>query len=391
MPFADLHHYLAPLSYSQIDTATYQAPQYGAYFTQDTRPLEARLADAQIVLLGCGEYRANDANALYSDAPDKVREQLYTLYNWHPTLKIADAGNIVQGASPKDTYAALNIVLQALHSQGKLVVIIGGGHELTLCQYNAFKANGEIVDIAVFDMLIDLLQGEQLDSHNFLMELLTSTPSYIRNFSVLGFQSFASNPNMVETLGKLQFDCMRLGKLRNNIQEAEPYLRHSDIVSIDINCVKHSDAPANIIGSPNGLHGDEVCSITQFAGMSDKCATLGLYGYKPQHDVQQHTAKLLAQMVWYFIDGVHQRMHEAALHDKNEFWEYKVLLNEVFTSFVKSKRTNRWWVQLPKGNYYPCSYADYLTAADGHIPDVWLKEVNREVVLPNGNDVPKEG
>jgi formiminoglutamase len=268
-------------------------------------------------------------------------------------------------------------VLELLHKEGKTVMIVGGSHDLTYTQYQTFVRNKEIIDATVMDMLIDLKDEEAIRHDNFLFEMLTSSPSYVRNFSLMGFQSFATDPEVVETLDKLHFDCMRLGKLREKLDSIEPILRHSDMISIDMNVVKNSDAPCNTVGSPNGLHGDEICKITRFAGLSDKCCSLGIYGYNPSLDTHELSAKLIAQMLWYFIDGVYAKLQEAPLSDKTQFLEYNVMVNGAYTLFVKSKCTNRWWLQLPDKSFYPCSYDDYKTASNGLIPEVWLKELNR--------------
>jgi hypothetical protein len=49
------------------------------------------------------------------------------------------------------------------------------------------------------------------------------------------------------------------------------------------------------------------------------------------------------------------------------------------TSFLKSKRTGRWWMRLPDGNYVPCSYKDYTAAANGDMPERWMREQERFV------------
>ena len=44
-----------------------------------------------------------------------------------------------QGATVDDTRAALRTVLHELHEAGKTVIVLGGSHDLTLQQYEAFK------------------------------------------------------------------------------------------------------------------------------------------------------------------------------------------------------------------------------------------------------------
>ncbi|MBU3675849.1 MAG: arginase [Chitinophagaceae bacterium] len=332
-----------------------------------------------LFILGCGEFRGENAAWNYNEGPNAVREELYKLYYWHTEVKIADLGNIRQGNRLADTASALHYVLKELGALGKRVLVLGGSHDLTLQQYNACKANQQIIDMTVVDMLADLddTEGERYDNH--LMDALTGMPNYMRHFNLMGFQSYYVNPMLIETFHKLHFDCIRVGKARENMEELEPAIRRSHVVSIDINAIRYSDAPANQLGSPNGFYGDEMCKITRFAGMGSNLLSLGIYGYRIEADTERITAKLLAQMVWYFIDGILLAKAEAPLSDQEQFLEYTVTIPENRAVFLKSRKTNRWWMQLPDSNFIPCTYNDYITACSNQIPERWLREVERTV------------
>jgi formiminoglutamase len=377
MPFSDLALYLQPNHFAENTTDVYLPQMLGAHI--QTNLTSPSIADAGIVLVGCGEIRGQDATAAYSHTADVVRSYLYKTYYWHKPISIADIGNVIEGNTVNDSRAALEYVLEFLHQQGKTVIVIGGSHDLTMCQYKAFKNQQQIIDISVVDMLIDLNQEEPLAHDNFLFSLLTETPNYIRNFNLMAFQSYYTNPTMMETLDKLHFDCHRLGKVRDDVNEMEPILRYTDLMSIDINAVRHSDAPCNHSSSPNGLHGDEICQLTRYAGMSDKCTSLGLYGYDCAKDVDDMTAILYSQMIWYFIDGVYYKMQEADFADRINFNEFHVNMVGHAVLFVQSKRTNRWWMQLPNKQMIPCTRKDYLIAANNDMPERWLREMERSI------------
>lgn len=355
---------------------TYEPLQWGAniqYATQEGFDWD----HADIVLLGCGERRSEDRDARYSKGPDAIREELYKLYNWHPSIKIADAGNIRQGVSLDDTRAALCTVLEELHEAGKIVIVLGGAHDLTLQQYEVFRKSKQMINAAVADMLVDLDEAEGVTPNSFLMDMLTGTPNYIGHYSHIGFQSYYAHPRMMETLDKLRFDFFRLGKVRSQMDDIEPVLRHAHLFSFDMSAVRYSDAPININGSPNGFTGDEVCLLTRYAGMSDRLTSFGIYGYDDEHDTHFMTAKLVSQMIWYFIDGVLVRKNEARMSDEHEFVTFHVSFTDNDTVFLKSKRTNRWWMRMPDQSYVPCSYGDYLMASNDEIPERWLREQER--------------
>ena len=332
---------------------------------------------ADIILIGCGETRGEHPEAPWSEAADAVREQLYQMYNWHPDVRIADAGNIRQGATVDDTRAALRTVLAELHHAGKLALVIGGSHDLTFEQYQAFKIGETLIHATVADMLVDMEETEVMSSKSFLLDMLTSQPNFVRHYSHIGFQSYYVQPRMLETLDKLRFDFFRLGKVREHIEEMEPVLRASDMFSFDLSAIRYSDAPVNTEGSPNGFTGEEACVLTRYAGMGSHLSSFGIYGYEPRKDRFRMTARLLAQMIWYFVDGYQVRRGEARLTESSEFVEFYVSFTSNDTRFLKSKRTNRWWMQLPDKSYVPCSYRDYLVASNNEIPERWLREQER--------------
>jgi arginase family enzyme len=114
------------------------------------------------------------------------------------------------------------------------------------------------------------------------------------------------HPDMLEMIDKLRFDCFRVGKVKEAIEQMEPAIRNSHLVSFDIAAIQHAHAPANRV-TPNGFTGEEACTLMQYAGMSNQCSSIGLYGYDPGNDMHAMTAKQMAQMIWYFIDGRNKR------------------------------------------------------------------------------------
>ncbi len=332
---------------------------------------------ADFVLVGCPEWSGVDKKLGYGNSADMVRAELYKMYYWHNNVKIADIGNVKQGATPKDTRYALLTTLQEIHAAGKIAVLLGGGHDLMMQQYEVYKKAEKVAVATVADMLIDLDETEEINASGFLMDMLTSAPNFISHYSHIGFQSYYTHPQMLETLDKLRFDFYRLGKVRESIEEMEPVLRISNIFGLDMSVVRYGDSPANVHGSPNGLSGEEVCMLTRYAGMSDQLTSFGIFGYNEMNDSNNMTAKLIAQMLWYYIDGCHVRKTESRLIDTEEFISFNVIFSDIDTVFMKSKRTKRWWMGLPSGNFVPCSYNDYLIACRGEIPERWLREQER--------------
>lgn len=334
------------------------------------------IATADMVLVGCGETRGAGLQFTHTHAPDWVRAEFYQLYYWHTDVKIADLGNVKCGATLQDSYAALRTVIKELVEMGKKVVILGGSHDTTMAQYHAYGMMDKIIDAACVDAKIDLDMESVLPAETFLVEMFTGMPNFLKHYTHIGFQSYFMHPDMLEMIDKLRFDCIRVGKVKEAIEEMEPAIRNSEMFSFDIAAIQNAHAPANHI-TPNGFNGEESCTLLQYAGMSHTCSSIGIYGYIPEQDVHRLTAKQIAHMLWYVMDGIQKGKQEASLLNRAEFNEFTMAFAEVETVFLQSKRTGRWWMQLHDGKFAACSYLDYMTACKNDIPERWLRAVER--------------
>jgi len=371
----DLQDFLEPVNAADLnDDVSFNDGQLGAnikIYENDLPDLE----DANLVIVGINEQRGDGVNTVLH-APDEIRRHFYQLYYWHTDVKIADIGNIRTGATITDTYAAVKTVVRELLGMKKTIILLGGSHDITLAQYSAYKDREQLIEATGIDATIDLRSESAVRSENFLMEMLTGEPNMVKHYNHIGFQSFFVHPRMLETMDKLRFDCYRVGVVKDNIEEMEPVLRNTDLLTIDIAALKYSDAPSGNC-SPNGLTGEEACTLSRYAGMSPVLSSMGIFGYRPELDEKGLTAKQIAQMLWYFIDGKSRSRQEALFEEKNSFNEYHTAFTEMDTVFLQSKKTGRWWMQLPDKKLIACSYNDYVNASNNQIPERWLRAQER--------------
>jgi len=374
--YLNISDFLQPVNFPEIShDEGYKEGQLGktiAIYDEEFPDLD----EAQLVLLGCGEQRGSGLTQGQGEAPDIIRRHFYSLYYWHPDIKIADIGNIKTGSLYTDSYAALKAVIQELINDGKTVIILGGSHDLTLSQYNAYAGNKKLIEATCVDALIDLNLDSPFKHENFLMDILTGEPNFIRHYNHIGFQSYFVHPGMLETMDKLHFDCYRVGSVKENIDEMEPVIRNSNLFSFDIKAIANAYAPAHSL-SPNGLNGEEACVLMRYAGMSPNVNSIGIYGYDAQFDKDELTAKQISHMLWYVLDGRSRGRREAQIDERDSFTEYHLAFAEVETTFLQSKKTGRWWMQLPDKKFIACSYKDYLLASSNEIPERWLRAQER--------------
>lgn len=337
-----------------------------------------------IALLGIRD----DRNALNNEgcglAPNAIRKFLYQLYPGPYTLRIIDLGNLKTGHSVTDTYFALSSVVAELIANNVLPVILGGSQDMTFANYQAYQNLGQIINIVSVDPLFDLGRSEEeLTSRSFLSSIILHQPNYLFNFANIGYQTYFIDQDALKLMKNLYFDTYRVGIVRENLEEVEPIVRNADLLSFDISAIRNSDAPGNANATPNGFYGEEACQIVRYAGLSDKLTSIGFYEVNPRFDPTGQTAHLVAQMIWYFIDGYYNRAHDFPFRNEEDYLKYRVNISDHKEEivFYKSKKTDRWWMEIPlqpeqKIKYQrhylvPCSYEDYQIACENDIPDRW--------------------
>ena len=370
-----------PIKHQKSDYSSNQLGGFVEVYVEGSFP---DLTEADVVLIGVPEYRGTttngDANSL-----GKIRKEYYQLYRGTERLRIADLGDILIGEKTTDTFHLLAEVLQECERRGLFVLIIGGGQDATFAQYRSFVQLQKMVNLVSVDARFDLgLDTDNLNTNSYLSKIIQDEPNFLFNFSNIGYQSFLVPQEAISLIDKLYFDAHRLGVVRAELEGVEPVLRNADILSVDMSCVRLSDAPANVAGSPNGFSGEEICKIMRYAGLSGRLSSLGIYEYEYSMDVNEHTAKLISQMMWYFLEGHFHRMKRLTPNEK-DFVKYHVSMRdgEFDAVFYKNKKLNKWWMEIPlvgeqavhfKDNYFiPCSYQDYQFASQGELPDRWWK------------------
>jgi hypothetical protein len=157
-------------------------------------------------------------------------------------------------------------------------------------------------------------------------------------------------------------------------------------VSLDLNAVKSADSGNFTVFSPNGFSGKEICTLARYAGISDKVSSFGVFN----QNGTSHEAVLIAQICWYFIEGVQQRSNEYPFGSKENYIKYIVPLEGEELVFYKSNKTERWWIEIPylsssntklkKSTLLPCSNEEYIAACGNEIPERWWKAQRKNMI-----------
>lgn len=316
-----------------------------------------------------------------------VRRELYSLFpgNWSHT--IADLGDILPGNSPEDTYYAVQKVVSRLIKNNVIPIVIGGSQDLTYALYRGYDDLEQMVNLVAIDPKFDFgKQDGMVSSESFLSKIVLEEPNNLFNYCNIGYQTYYNSQEEIDLIEKLYFDAYRLGEVCNSISIAEPVFRDADLVSLDLNSVKSSDSGNFNNFQPNGFNGKEICALSRYAGISDKVSCLGVFN---QMGTKQESV-LIAQIVWYFIEGVHYRSNEYPFGSKENYSKYTVPFEEEDIVFFKSDKTERWWIEIPfftnshnklkKNTLLPCSHEDYLAACNHEFPERWWKAQRKSIL-----------
>ena len=317
------------------------------------------------------------------DATDEIRSKLYQLRRINRGLPIYDLGNIKKGCSVQDTCYALRDILLELHERDMISVILGGSQDLTRGVFLALEKRPGIHHVLTVDSMLDLSEDEgEIHSRNYLNVLLKPDSPQRISYTNIGHQAYFVTDKQLEILERSYLESIRLGEARASIQQTEPLIRDCEFIGMDMGAVRHADAPAACIPSPNGFTGEELCQIARYAGLSEQVRTLGLFEFRPASDVNGQTSHLAAQSIWYFLEGVSQRIRENPVNTPENIRKFIVNLNAAGHDIVfhKSTLSDRWWMEVPVKNpltghnfFVSCSYEDYQHACNQEIPDRWWR------------------
>ena len=361
---------------------------------------------ASVVLLGLDESRGGCPgegvslpDKRHCNGADAVRRELYNLYAPQGLGKVVDLGNMRCGKRVEDTYFALTEVVGCLLNQKSALILLGGTQDLTYAVYQAYARMQKMANIVTVDARLDLAEGLGADenpldspiSHtNYMGKMAVEPANYLFNYMNVGYQTYLVEQEAVSLMDKLYFDACRYGRLQDDIQDAEPYLRDADVVSFDLSALKRQESPANPWAMPTGFDAGQFCQMARYAGLSRETNVLGFFEYYPFYERDSLSAQLQAEMVWCFLDGMRFRCDDHPLSATGmDFKQYIVPFEDPETDivFYKCRQTDRWWMELPCSEeqrnrygrhcYLACSYHDYETATAGNFPARWWNAVQR--------------
>ncbi len=343
------------------------------------------LEDISIAIITVNEYRGLGVDN-HDDEFVAFRKYLYSLFPGNWNLSIADLGTIQQGASIEDSYFLVKTISEELIRKKITPIIIGGSQDLTYPLYRAYDNLDQMVNLTVVDNAFDFAKENGLPYNSYLSRIVVEEPCNLFNYANIGYQTYFNSQEEIDLVEKLFFEAYRLGEVSNNITLAEPVFRDTDLVSFDLGSVESSYSGNNQQFNPNGFSGKEICSLARYAGISDKVSSFGIFNF----DNSIKEVSLVAQVLWYFLEGYEFRSNEYPFGSKENYFKYIVLIDDEELIFYKSDKTDRWWIEIPfvvsennklkRNTLLPCTHQDYLAACEQERPERWWKAQRRNLL-----------
>jgi arginase family enzyme len=313
---------------------------------------------------------------------EQIKYQFYGLEQGNWGFSFLDLGVIEKGDNISDTYYALQKITHEILKRNSIPIILGGSQDLSYSQYRAYDGFKYMVNVANLDFKFDLGDSNvPLNHESYLSHMIVDKPYNLFNYSNLGYQTFLNSQEEIKLLEKMFFEAYRLGEIANNLKQVEPAIRDADILLLDIRSIESQSLGQDNLHA-NGFNNREICALSRYAGLSDKVSSFGIY--ELQYIKSQMAEQLIAQIMWYFVEGNMYRINEKANVNNPDFLKYQVPVDNEVLVFYESKLSGRWWIEIPSNiksvnnklkqhTLLPCDKETYLSACDQEMPERWYK------------------
>ena len=347
------------------------------------------LDSVKIALIGIPEER-NSVDYIGDELNlNEIRKSFYNLYPGNWSLEISDLGNLILGNNAEESYGRLVSLMTILLKKNIIPVLIGGSQDLLYPIYRSYDSFQNTVNIVNVDPNFDLGDSSRpINNLSYLGKIILEEPHNLFNYSNIGYQTYHNSQEEIDLMNNLYFEAYRLGDVSSKLRLVEPVMRDAHIVSIDMKSVRSSELSSRQKFSPNGFDGKEICTISRYAGISNKVSSFGIFEYKSSNE-DEVTEMLISQIIWYFIEGVCCRVQDSDFNNEDEYNKFTVIVDEYELIFYKNNITSRWWIEifgegsntkLKQTTLLPCTIEDYETAKNGDIPERWFKAVKKNMV-----------
>ena len=272
----------------------------------------AAYAAATVAVLGCPQdegVRRNQGRSGAAQGPAEIRRALYRMtVSGIEALKLFDVGDTMPQGTLEDTHAAHEKAVVQLLADGKRVVVLGGGNDISYPDCAALaKQAGDVLAFNIdahFDVRPDPQRNSGTPYRQLLEEGLLKGPRFFE----LGSRPFCNAADHAQYLKDRKVRVVGLDDLRAKgaARVVRRALRENDQAKavfwgFDLDVVNASEAPGVSAPNPLGLSGQEFCELAALAGAEPRTRIVEFTEVNPAFDVDGRTARLAAAAVWHYL------------------------------------------------------------------------------------------
>ncbi len=277
---------------------------------------------ADFVLIGCPQdigVRRNKGRPGAHEAPEEIRRALYKFPapDFAREGSVCDLGDVNLHKTLEGTHARLRRIVRQALSDGKRVIVLGGGNDISYPDVAALDDVADNILAFNIDSHFDVRESEKRHSGTPYRQLLEQEYLHPPHFFEMAGKTIANAPEYESYLREKGVNIVPLEELRERGMTAvfEKILADfsGDAVfwGFDIDAVRANDAPGVSASYPVGLTAEEICQLAALAGKDQRSRVVELSEVNPSYDVDGRTAKLGAMMILYYLQ-------EASVHCRGE-------------------------------------------------------------------------
>lgn len=162
---------------------------------------------------------------------------------------------------------------------------------------------------------------------------------------------------------EVEFDVVRLSEMMSNTDRIEPFFRRADLVTLSCDAVESFGEAFSVHPQVNGLNKREICAVMKEIGLGENLKMAGIFNFNADAE-QPLNHQLLAQMLWYLLEGIDIQKTHPKERNYDTFW---VMVQENEYAFKRDTFTGLWYFGNDENiqNCIPCSAYEYELAKNG--------------------------
>lgn len=267
----------------------------------------------EYVILGCPQDQGvarNCGRPGAARAPGEIRKFFYKLKPPANAItgRILDLGDVLVHGELEDIHSRLETVVSALIRDGKTVVVLGGGNDISFPDALALgKAYPDFTAINL-DAHLDMRLSERVHSGTGYRNLIESGALKPENFHEVGTQVWANSPKYLKMAEEMGVNIHTLRQVQSTgiipfFTRLLDKVKKPVFVGLDMDSVRTSDAPGVSAPSSVGFSAMDVLVIANLIWGQDT-RIFEITEVNPAFDQDGRTCRLAATAVHVFLFGM---------------------------------------------------------------------------------------